>query len=105
MTFIETPVFTRVTTALLEDEDYRELQATLMRRPAQGATIGGSGGARKLRWSRAGTGKRGGIRVIYYWSPREHVLYMLYAYAKNQQGDLTPKQTKVLAALIQEEFK
>ena len=105
MTFIETPVFTKVITALLDDDSYRELQSALMRLPERGVTIGGAGGARKLRWSRAGTGKRGGIRVIYYWAPSERMFYMLHAYAKNEQGDLTPKQTRVLAALVREEFK
>jgi hypothetical protein len=47
----------------------------------------------------------GGIRVIYYCAAREAAFHMLYAYAKNEQGDRTPKQTRVLAALIQEEFK
>ena len=76
-----------------------------MRRPEQGATISGSHGARKVRWSLPGTGKRGGIRVIYYWAARDAAFYMLYAYSKNEQGDLTPKQATVLARLIREEFK
>lgn len=105
MRFVETPVFTRVVTALLDDESYRDLQSALMRRPEQGATIGGAHGARKVRWARAGAGKRGGLRVIYYWAAKESAFYMLFAYAKNEQGDLTPKQAKVLGALIREEFK
>jgi hypothetical protein len=105
MRFVETPIFTKVITALLDDESYRGLQSTLMRRPEQGPTIGGTHGARKMRWARAGAGKRGGIRVIYFWAAREAAFYMLYAYAKNEQGDLTPSQARVLAALIREEFK
>jgi len=65
-----------------------------MRRPEQGTTIGA---ARKLRWAREGSGKRGGIRVIYFWAPREAAFHLLYAYAKNEQGDLTPGQAKALA--------
>jgi len=103
--FVETPIFTRVITALLDDESYRNLQSGLMRRPEQGAVIGDTHGARKVRWARPGAGKRGGIRVIYYWAPRETVFYMLYVYAKNEQGDLTPKQVKILAELIREEFQ
>ena len=105
MRFVETPIFTKVITALLDDESYRGLQSALMRRPEQGPTIGGTRGARKLRWARPGAGKRGGIRVIYYWAVRETAFYMLYAYAKNEQGDLTPNQARVMAALIREEFK
>jgi hypothetical protein len=71
-----TPIFTRVISALLDDESYRTLQSALMRRPEQGATVGGTGGARKLRWARPGAGKRGGIRVIYYWGGREAAFYI-----------------------------
>ena len=52
-----------------------------------------------MRWRVAGRGKRGGIRVIYYcWS--EHRLYMIFAYDKAAQGDLTPEQLKVLRAHV-----
>lgn len=105
MRFVETPIFTKVITAFLDDDSYRGLQSALMRWPEQGPTIGGTHGARKVRWPRPDAGKRGGIRVIYYWAAREAAFYMLYAYAKNEQGDLTPSQARVLAALIREEFK
>ena len=105
MRFVETPIFTRVITALLDDESYRELQAMLMHRPELGKTIAGTSGARKMRWGRDGVGKRGGIRVIYYWAARETAFYMLYAYSKKEKGDLTRKQAQLLGALIREEFK
>jgi hypothetical protein len=105
MRFVETPIFTKVITRLLDDEAYRALQGALMLRPEQGPTIGGAHGARKIRWARPGGGKRGGIRVIYYWAPSEAAFYMLYAYAKNEQGDLTPAQARVFGQLIREEFK
>jgi hypothetical protein len=66
MRFVETPVFTRVIKGLLDDESYRALQIALMLRPEQDPVIKGSGGLRKVRWARAGGGKSGGIRVIYY---------------------------------------
>lgn len=53
----------------------------------------------------AGVGKRGGVRVIYYWAPVEAVFYMLYIYAKTEQGDLTPQQVRALAKVVREEFK
>lgn len=105
MRFVETPIFTKVIGGYLDDEDYRSLQASLMRRPEQGPLVKGSGGVRKVRWGRAGAGKRGSLRVLYYWAPRPSVVYMLYAYAKNEQGDLTPAQVRALAALVREEFK
>jgi len=105
MRFVETPIFTTAITRLIDDEAYRSLQIALMLRPEQGAVIPGSGGLRKVRWTRRGIGKRGGLRIIYYWSPTKRAAYMLYAYAKADQGDLTPAQTRVLGRLVREEFR
>ena len=105
MRFIETPIFTKIITALLDDEDYRRLQIALMLRPEQGPIIRGAGGLRKVRWAKAGAGKRGGLRVIYYWASKENALFMLYAYSKSDQADLTSPQARVLAQIVREEFK
>ena len=67
MEFIETPIFTREIRRLLSDDEYRRMQIPLLLRPDIGDLIQGSGGLRKLRWRIAGQGKRGGLRVIYYW--------------------------------------
>lgn len=105
MRFIETPICTRVITGVLDDDDYRRLQMALMLRPEQGSLIRGSGGLRKVRWARPGGGKSSGLRVIYFWLPDATVIYMLYAYAKNDQGDLTPAQARALGQLAREEFQ
>ncbi|MFN2398353.1 MAG: type II toxin-antitoxin system RelE/ParE family toxin [Gemmatimonadaceae bacterium] len=105
MRFVETPVFTARLRRHLNDEQYRALQLALVLRPEQGQLIPGGGGLRKLRWGAEGRGKRGGVRMIYYWAVEEHVCYMLFMYAKNEQGDLTPAQTRALARLVREEFK
>lgn len=105
MRFVETPVFTSSVRRLLDDDQYRALQLALVLRPEQGQLISGAAGLRKLRWGAEGRGKRGGVRTIYYWAVEEHVCYMLYVYAKNEQGDLTPAQVKALARLVREEFK
>lgn len=105
MRFVETPVFTTAIRRYLDDDQYRRLQIALLLRPEQGPVISGSGGLRKVRWATTGGGKRGGLRVIYYWAPRDQVFYMVYAYTKAEQGDLTPAQTRQLARLVREEFK
>ena len=105
MRFVETPVFTSVITRAITDDEYRSLQVALMLRPEQGPVIRGTGGLRKVRWARPGAGKRGGLRVIYYWAPVERAFYMVYAYSKNEQGDLTPAQARQLGQLVREEFK
>jgi hypothetical protein len=76
-----------------------------MLRPEQGPVIRGGGGLRKVRWARPGGGKRGGLRIIYYWAPSERAFYMLYVYGKSEQGDLTPAQARALGQLVREEFK
>jgi mRNA-degrading endonuclease RelE of RelBE toxin-antitoxin system len=105
MRFLETPIFTKAIRLALSDEEYRTLQTALMLRPEQGAVIPGTGGLRKIRWSGKGHGKRGGYRLIYYWEKSSDSFYMLYIYPKNEQEDLTAKQTKLLGQLVREEFK
>jgi len=105
MEIIETPIFTSLIEDLLSAEDYRGLQLALALRPRQGALIRGGGGIRKLRWGRRGMGKRGGLRVIYYWVGPEQTIYMLFLYRKTRQSDLTNSQIKVLRQLVREEFE
>lgn len=104
MRFVETPVFTAALRRHLDDETYRALQLALLLRPGQGPIIQGGAGLRKLRWAAPGRGKRGGVRLIYYWEPASQTFYMLYLYAKNEQGDLTAAQLKLLARLVREEL-
>ncbi len=105
MRFIETPIFTEDVTDLLSDEEYRGLQLALLLRPEQGSVVPGNGGLRKIRWKAKGKGKRGGVRVIYYWITSEDAIFMLLLYEKSNQEDLTPTQAKVLARLVREELR
>jgi mRNA-degrading endonuclease RelE of RelBE toxin-antitoxin system len=57
-----------------------------------------------VRWSAGGRGKRGGIRVIYYWHVATEELLMLLAYPKNEQDDLTPRQRAALRKIIEPEY-
>lgn len=102
MIFIETPTFTRLIAGLLDDDEYSKLQEELVKRPDAGDLIKDGGGIRKLRWKRAGTGKSGGIRVIYYWLTEDDQLLMLVAYPKNVKDNLTDKETALLRKLVKE---
>jgi hypothetical protein len=104
MVIVETSVFTRRITAMLSDDNYRLLQNALLENPSLGDLIPGSGGLRKVRWALPGRGKRGGTRIIYYWTARRAVIVMLYAYAKNELENLTPAQLGVLANMVKAEF-
>lgn len=89
MEFFETSIFTKLIQKLTSDRDYHLLQVHLSIRPESGDIIKGSGGIRKLRWRGSGRGKRGGIRVIYYFLTENEQIYMLYAYPKSKKDALT----------------
>ena len=105
MLFVETPIFTREVTELLTDDAYRGAQLALLLRPEQGPLIPKGGGLRKIRWKRSGGGKRGGLRLIYFWDKDDETIYMLFVYPKSEQEDLTPNQLRILSKLVREELK
>ena len=102
MVFIETPTFTRQITALISDEEYEELQQALLANPDAGDLVRAGGGIRKLRWAKAGTGKSGGIRTIYFWRKTHDQILMLLAYPKSKKDTLTDAETAVLRELVKE---
>ena len=105
MVIVETPIFTRRIQATLRDEEYRHLQNHLVNRPDSGKLMPGSGGLRKLRWATGGHGKRGGIRVIYYWFVSQETILLLFAYPKSEQDNLTRDQLKQLKKIIEGEYR
>ncbi len=100
MVFVELPLFNKHVS--FTDEELRALQNEIVINPECGALIPGSGGLRKLRAGFDGRGKRGGARVIYYVQISESVCYLLLAYPKNVQDNLTPEQARQLKKLISE---
>lgn len=77
------------------------LQTDLIFWPDAGDLIKGSGGLRRIRWNRLGRGKRGALRVIYYWNPPD-TIFMLFPYRKDEQEDLTADQLKLLREAVKE---
>ena len=75
-----------------------------MIRPGAGNIIPGSNGLRKLRWKYFGSGKRGGLRIIYYWD-NPNVIYMILPYKKAEQEDLTREQIRALSKIVKEWLK
>ncbi len=102
MEIIETPIFTKKIKDVLPDDEYSKLQWALVINPEAGVVIPGSSGLRKLRWVIPGRGKRGGLRIIYYWYMRDEKIYMLLPYKKSEQGDLTKEQIKILNEYVKE---
>jgi mRNA-degrading endonuclease RelE of RelBE toxin-antitoxin system len=102
--FIETSIFTKEIKRLLPDDDYKQLQTALMLRPDAGDLIHGTGGLRKIRWNLPHKGKRGSLRVIYYWDRRD-TIFMLLPYKKTKTDDLSSSQLKRLRSLVKERLK
>jgi mRNA-degrading endonuclease RelE of RelBE toxin-antitoxin system len=107
MEFLEVPAFTRFLREYLSDEEYRSLQHVLALNPELGDVMAGTGGFRKLRWAdpRRGKGRRGGLRVIYYYFSTEQQIWLMAVYGKDEADDLTPKEKKALHTAIAAELK
>jgi hypothetical protein len=105
MEIVETSIFTRRVRELLREEEYRLLQLHLSANPDAGAVIRGAGGLRKVRWTLGASGKRGGVRLIYYWSRAQDRLLMLFVYPKSERDDLTAAQLRALRELVEKEYR
>ncbi|MBK0034022.1 type II toxin-antitoxin system RelE/ParE family toxin [Erwinia sp. S43] len=99
LTFIELSGFSKRRQDLLPDDEFMMFQELLIDAPETGAIITGTGGFRKIRWSRPGMGKRGGVRVIYYYVTSRGRIYLALAYPKNEQDELSQEQKKALKKL------
>ncbi|MBS7780541.1 toxin [Acidovorax sp. CCYZU-2555] len=104
--FVELPAFARHRLDYLDDEGFRGLQDSLMRNPEAGDLIEGTGGLRKLRHAdaRRGKGKRGGLRVIYYWWDGRNQFWLFTLYDKDEMDDLNPKQKAALKSMLKAEL-
>ena len=106
MEFIESPAFTRHLPQYLGDDGYKALQNELVRNPQAGDLMPGTGGFRKMRWAdpRRSKGRRGGLRIIYYYFARDHQIWLMTLFDKNEASDLSPKQKQALRATLRAEL-
>lgn len=84
----------------LDTGSLKDLEGILLENPQIGDVIQGTGGARKIRIQLEGRGKSGGGRVIYLDVFEKEKLYLLFAYPKNLQENLTNEQKKAIKALV-----
>ncbi|MCG6574076.1 toxin [Pseudomonas sp. AF32] len=106
--FFETSSFTATVSRYLTDDEYRLLQTHLLQHPGAGDLMSRTGGGgRKLRWAdgRRGKGKRGGLRVIYYWLMNDGQFWRFAIYDKDELENLTSDQEKTLKRAIDAELK
>jgi len=100
MTVVETPSFLREVAAALTEEERVGLVGYLAINPEAGDVMPETGGARKLRWKAQGRGKRGGVRVIYYYHDADMPLFLLNVFAKNEKGNLTNAERNEMKKLL-----
>ena len=90
----------------LDEEEYQALQNELDGNPETGDLMPNTGGFRKLRWAdpRRGKGRRGGLRIIYYYFSSDRQIWLMTLYSKDEAADLTPKEKKNLRDAIETEL-
>ena len=105
--FVELPAFARHRGDYLDDDGFRALQQSMLKNPEAGDVIEGTGGLRKLRHGdpRRGKGKRGGLRVIYYWWDGGRQFWLFTLYDKDEMGDLSADEKKLLKAMLKAELE
>ncbi len=105
--FVELPAFAKYRPEYLDDEGFRDLQNSLMANPEAGDVIEGTGGLRKIRQPdlRRGKGKRGGLRVIYYWWDGKRQFWLFTLYDKDEMDDLSVKDKKALKGMLKRELE
>lgn len=104
--FIELPAFARHRVSYLDDEGFRSLQNALLEHPEAGDVIEGTGGLRKVRHAdvRRGKGKRGGLRVIYFWWRAGSQFWLFTLYGKDKMDDLSAKERAALRDMLKREL-
>jgi len=99
VTVAETPLFVRQAETVWNESEREAFVNFIAANPEAGDMIPETGGVRKVRWARAGTGKRGGTRVIYFYHDAGRPLYLLMVYAKARRENLTPDEKRAVRKL------
>ena len=89
LSIFETPTFVAEAAKIWTDDERLEFFSWIATEPEAGTVIPGSGGCRKVRWSRPGMGKRGGARVIYFTRLAAGELCMLLVYPKAEKDNIS----------------
>src|SRR3954447_17616694 len=99
ITVVELPIFQRLARAVWDAAECAAFVDYIARNPEAGDVIPETGGVRKVRWRRQGSGKRGGTRVIYFYHDPQRPLFLILVYAKAQREDMTPDEKRQVTAL------
>ena len=101
-TVVSTKRYEREVARLLSEEERQEMEDAIAENPEAHPVIPGTGGVRKARWSGRGKGRRGGVRLIYFYMITDAMAYLLTLYAKGEKSDLTSEDRKAIRAFVEE---
>ena len=99
ITVVELTPFIHAVQDVWDDEEHAAFTIYIAEYYAEGDLIQGTGGLRKIRWKRPGIGKRGGVRIIYYYYDLQAPVYLITAFTKNEKENLSNEEKKYLSAL------
>ena len=102
LTVVEVEPFPSKADQVWTEEERLEFITFIAYNPMAGAVIPGTGGVRKVRWTRQGKGKRGGVRIAYYFHDASIPLFLITVYAKSRKENLTPRELKAMRKLVAE---
>lgn len=102
VTVVELPEFEANCLRLLTNEECDDLIDFMARFPETGAVMTGTGGVRKLRWAKAGRGKRSGVRAVYYYHNPAMPIYAITIYGKSGKENLTKAERNTMRRLVRE---
>ena len=102
ITVAETPLFVRQADEVWGETEREAFISFIAWNPDAGDIVPETGGVRKIRWNRPGTGKRGGVRVIYFYHRADRPLYLLMVYAKARKENLSPDEKRAVRRLVSE---
>jgi len=100
-TVVESPLFQRLWPRYWDEDERAEFAAFIALDPEAGSVIRGSGGVRKVRWAREGTGKSGGVRIVYLTRNEAGEVYLLTLYAKSVSGNISLNTLKEIRRALE----
>ena len=103
-TVIETPVYSGKVKRILTDDEREAFAVFIAQNPKAGSVVRGSGGVRKVRWAREGSGKSGGARVVYYNRLDSGEIWLLTLYAKSDRSTIPAHELRMIKEVIDRDW-